>query len=469
MGITRRPSPFPWRSRGDLNILERTNRKIAAALAVVALTAALPCGPRTAKEAPTRRQERTEADVLNVFFPGSSLGRLKPCGCSGGQLGGLERRPAVFNSVPQEKRLLVDTGSFVETSSDQDQIKFDIIVEALGLLDYDVVNLTEQDLEIAENRGLLGHPAVRFISPRRTGDETAAGFQKRYLLNDEPVTVSVLTFDVDKSPTEQIKEGFVNPEGDKTVNILIVSRCDEQLVSSIASLGVVDCVVCPSETEEPMIIGSPNRRPLVFSVGRYGRYICRLQMEKARVRDRFKFSFTSIPVKEDLKPDAALVNLYKGYQQIVRDSNLLERHPRYVLPNGLKYVGSDSCSSTDCHAYEYVEWMDNAHASAYATLEKVGSQYDPECVACHVIGMDYQSGFISEQQTPLLKDVGCENCHGPGSQHNQKPYEVKTSEPKMTCIHCHTPEHSGDYAGNEDIFLERIKHWREPNAPGNVE
>ncbi|KPK43601.1 MAG: hypothetical protein AMJ65_05350 [Phycisphaerae bacterium SG8_4] len=374
----------------------------------------------------------------------------------------------MFNSVPAEKRLLIDTGSLVETNSDQDLIKFDIIVEALGLLDYHAVNLTDEDFEIARNRGLLDNPAVRFISPHRTG-ETAAGFQSRYLLNNEHVTVSVLTFDPDKSPTEQIKEGFVNPEeGAKTINILIVSRCDEEVVSSIAPLGIVDCIVCPSEAEEPMIIGSPNRRPLVFSVGRYGRYICRLQIEKARVRDRFKFKFTAIPVNEDLEKDAALVDLYKGYQQIIRDSNLLERHPRYVLPDGLKYVGSQSCSSSDCHAYEYVEWMDNAHASAYATLEEVGSQYDPECVACHVVGMDYESGFISEQQTPLLKDVGCENCHGPGSKHNEKPHEVKTSEPKMTCIQCHTPEHSGDYAGNEDTFLERIKHWTEPNAPGNV-
>jgi len=450
-----------------LNISDRANKKIVAALIVVALTAALSCGPRAPKEAPTRRQGRVEADMLNVFFTGSSLGRLKPCGCSGGQLGGFERRPAVFNTVPAEKRLLIDTGSLVETNRDQDLIKFNIIVEALGLLDYDLVNLTEKDLEIAENLGLLGSLTVRFISPYGTGDEMAIGFQNRYLLNTEYVTVSVLTFDVDRSATEQIKAGFVPPEeGDKTINILIVSRCDEEVVSSIASLGIVDCVVCPSEAEEPMIIGSPSRRPLVFSVGRYGRYICRLQIEKARVRDRFKFKFTSIPVAEDLKPDAALVDLYEGYQRIVRDRNLLEQHPRYVLDNGLTYVGSQSCK--DCHESEYEKWHETGHAHAYATLEEVGSQYDPECVVCHVIGMDYESGYTSEQQTPLLKDVGCENCHGPGSEHNERPHEVKTSEPKMTCIQCHTPEHSGDYAGNEDTFMERIKHWTEPNAPGNV-
>jgi len=450
-----------------LNILDRTNKKIVAALIVVALTATLSCGPRAPREAPTRRQGRVEADMLNVFFTGSSLGRLKPCGCSGGQLGGFERRPAVFSSVPAQKRLLIDTGSLVEANSDQDLIKFDIIVEALGLLDYHAVNLTEQDFETAQNRGLLGSPAVRFISPHRTGDEVAAGFQRRYLLDTEYVTVSVLTFDVDRSPIEQIKEGFVPAEeGDKTINILIASRCDEAVVSSIAPLGVVDCVVCPSEAEEPMIIGSPSRRPLVFSVGRYGRYICRLQIEKARVRDRFKFKFTAMPVKGDLEPDADLVELYKGYQQIVRDRNLLARHPRYVLGNGLTYVGSQACK--ECHDSEYEKWRETGHAHAYATLEEAGSQFDPECVVCHVVGMDYESGFISAKETGHVKNVGCENCHGPGSEHVKTSGEADFTDTKSTCIDCHTPEHSGEYAGDERSFEQKIIHWMEPNALGDV-
>ena len=49
--------------------------------------------------------------------------------------------------------------------------------------------------------------------------------------------------------------------------------------------------------------------------------------------------------------------------------------------------------------------MGKDHANAFATLERVGSQYDPECVICHVIGMDYDSGFITEEKTPLMKDV----------------------------------------------------------------
>jgi len=172
-------------------------------------------------------------------------------------------------------------------------------------------------------------------------------------------------------------------------------------------------------------------------------------------------------VQEKLQQEPALVGLYKDYQQLVKEHNLVQKYPRFSPPEGLKFVGSDACRS--CHQYEYQQWRTTAHAHAYATLEKVGSQYDPECVLCHVVGMEYESGFISQEQTAHLKDVGCENCHGPGSEHVKTLGKLKTAGPKSTCLNCHTPEKSTEYAGNEAAYLEKIIHWQEPKAASNVE
>jgi hypothetical protein len=173
-----------------------------------------------------------------------------------------------------------------------------------------------------------------------------------------------------------------------------------------------------------------------------------------------------VAVTEDLAEDQALARLYEEYQLIVKESGLLERQGRISLPDGLKYAGSASCKA--CHTYAYEKWSEKKHADAYATLEKVGSAYDPECVVCHSVGMRYESGFGLPEKTPQLKDVGCENCHGPGSEHIESVGEKRTVEPRSECADCHTPDNSAHYSGNEAEYFEKIIHWREPNAPGNV-
>ena len=421
----------------------------------------------------------SNADLITVFLTGNVLGELKPCGCFGGQLGGLDRRAAVLNSVPKQNRLILDTGTFVKSDSEQDLIKFNIIVQALGMLGYDLVNLSEKDIEIGKDIGLLDDVGSVFniISPYHPADANVpAKFTKRLQLKDKTVVIKVGAIDVHSVPVEQIGEllfalsGSSNAEpqfNEYRLNILILNHCDSDIIDAIASkVPLIDCLVCPGDSDEPAVIGDLNKRPLVLSVGRFGRYICKLQIEPAKAEDRLKLSFQAIPVIEDLKQQDSLVQLYKDYQQLVKQSNLLEKYPRFTLPNKLAYAGSESCQF--CHQYEYVVWKDTTHADAYATLEEIGSQYDPECVVCHVIGMEYDSGFISEDKTGHLKNVGCENCHGPCSEHNKNPYTAKTTEPKSVCLDCHTPDHSGEYAGNELEYQEKILHWVEPNDVSDV-
>ena len=416
-------------------------------------------------------QEALGTGEFTVFLTGNVLGALKPCGCSGGQLGGLERRPAILNTVPGQERLIIDTGSFVKSDTEQDLIKYHIIVQALEQLDYDLISLGEQDIETGGNIGVLDsiESSFNIISSHGTADmDVPAMFTKKISLKGRTVLLSVAVFDPESTAVEQIEELLALPAGVPTLSILILEHSDPGTIESIRrEAPFVDCLVCPSESDEPAVIGNPDKRPLAFTVGRFGRYICGLKIKApSRVGQPLRLAFKALPVEERLPKDDSLVELYKDYQQIVKDRNLLEKHPRFALTDGLEYAGSKSCKS--CHGYEYEMWSGKAHARAYSTLEQVNSQFDPECVVCHVSGLDYESGFISRQETGHLINVGCENCHGPGSEHNLTAGATELTEPKSTCIDCHTPDHSGDYAGNEDLFMKKIKHWREPNAAGNV-
>jgi hypothetical protein len=445
---------------------------------VISLSCTLKESSRQANEHSGAAQPTDNPDVITVFVTGNEMGALKPCGCSGGQLGGLDRRLAVFETAPQEQKMIIDTGYLINSDGEQDIIKFNIIIQAFNLLDYDLVSFNEKDLEIVNNNfgSLDGFDSIlNVIAPTGPYSLNApAKFTKTFQLNDKTVNVTVATIDVNSTDIDYIGEMYFpksDPESQSyTVNILITNRCNPELLESIADkVPAVDCLICPTESDEPMLVGDDNQRPLAFTVGRYGRYISKLLIDTSEIdNNRMKLAFESRAVTEDIQQDQALINLYKDYQQIVKERNLLEKYPRFTLSDGLHYAGTESC--IQCHQFAYVEWMDNAHADAFATLEKVGSQYDPECVICHVVGMEYESGFISLRKTPLMKDVGCEVCHGPGSKHNRDPNEFKTTitDPKTICIQCHTPDHSDDYAGNEEEKLQLIDHWTEPNDLSDV-
>ncbi len=172
-------------------------------ICVCILTVAASCVSRIPKKAPQYEQERSRTDEFTVFLTGNVLGALKPCGCSGGQLGGLDRRPAILNSVPEQKRLIIDTGSFVKSDGEQDLIKYHIIIQALQQLDYDLVGLSEEDIEIGRNIGVLDgiESVFNIISSHGTADMDApAKFTKQFSLKGRTVHLTVAAFDPESTP-----------------------------------------------------------------------------------------------------------------------------------------------------------------------------------------------------------------------------------------------------------------------------
>jgi hypothetical protein len=78
------------------------------------------------------------------------------------------------------------------------------------------------------------------------------------------------------------------------------------------------------------------------------------------------------------------------------------------------YVGRAKCAS--CHLKENTSWKKMKHPQAFDDLS---AQYkeDKSCLECHVTGFGQPTGFKSAKDTPQLANVGCEACHGPGSEH----------------------------------------------------
>lgn len=97
------------------------------------------------------------------------------------------------------------------------------------------------------------------------------------------------------------------------------------------------------------------------------------------------------------------------------------------------YDGLKKCKS--CHEAQYESWLETDHAQAMKSLEageeaeakeKAGldpdKDYteDPDCVGCHVTGYEKDGGYEigrSGRVNKYLRGVGCESCHGPGSEY----------------------------------------------------
>ncbi len=419
--------------------------------------------------APVSQQADSAGEVV-IFLTGETLGQLKPCGCTADQLGGFEKRKTVLDSVDSKRRLVLDTGNLIKGESEQDLLKYDIIIQALSMLDYDAVNFNARDVEIARNRFGLENMPFAVISGSDDTGQVKPTYTKTFRADGNVLQVTVASIISDEIASGELEKLFLSEAETTGVNILLVDSCGENVLESIAqSGGFVDVVVCPFGSDEPEIVKQNGDKPLVISAGRLGKYVGKLNVKLSEGKP--KLSYEKIAIDESLSEDDALAQLYGTYQQILKDDNYLAKVHKVSLPGDLKYAGSDKCQL--CHDYNYTEWSKLKHAHAYQTLVDIDAQYDPECISCHVVGLGYESGFHNENSPKGLRNVGCETCHGPRSQHIEDALNgdisTKKTEPiaSVSCIECHTSEHSPDYQGDIGGYWGKIVHWKEPkqNSP----
>lgn len=159
-------------------------------------------------------------------------------------------------------------------------------------------------------------------------------------------------------------------------------------------------------------------------------------------------------------------------------------------------VGNKKCFP--CHIKEFKSWQETKMSKAYDLLKpgerakaKKQAGLDPdkdytgdaECLKCHVTGWGRPGGFVSFAETPLLVGVGCESCHGAGSEYLKDPYmSIKNKDYKLSqvtevglvapvtesrCTPCHNEESpffkEFDFQQRKDegihqVFPLRFKH-----------
>ncbi len=117
---------------------------------------------------------------------------------------------------------------------------------------------------------------------------------------------------------------------------------------------------------------------------------------------------------------------------------------------GKRYVGSHICE--ECHTDQSDAFL--KHASKATSYESVtvmrkgltDSEYK-ECLKCHSTGYGQPGGFVSETETPHLKNAGCEVCHGPGNVHaeTEDPDDIIAEVTIDICATCHISDRVNEF------------------------
>jgi len=176
----------------------------------------------------------------------------------------------------------------------------------------------------------------------------------------------------------------------------------------------------------------------------------------------------------------------KSRSGFVASIALLSFIPNLIFAQSkFKYIGSKACMP--CHltpksGAAYKIWQASAHAKAFATLatpaakeiaQKKGiadPQKDEKCMKCH----DAAFGVAAAQLAPSFKPgegVGCEVCHGPGSDYKtmQVMKDIDTGKIKgeavgllkgdeKTCVKCHNAESPSFKGFNFAEMSKKIAH-----------
>jgi hypothetical protein len=479
-----------------------------------------------------------------LLLSGQQHGYYQPCGCSPVMYGGLTRRYNFLQTLRSRgwAVVAVDLGDIADVptkSSPQTLLKYVYSMKALRLMDYTAVGFGVNELRLplddALNIYALNHPSPRVIAANlldreKKGDrfhETVASWE----LGGQGTVPCVGVFGLigptverdGKDPT--VKFARETPKVlEKTLRELrtrgaelTVLLYQGTLKEAAACAGYcarrrqgdpsfprLDVVLCLSEEDEPPGSADQASESLLIRVGHKGRYVGVLgafRTGKAAQPWQLRYQMVKIGPEYDTPADKVkghpVMDLFEEFALDIKQGNYLAKFPRSKHPVQLtfgqaKFVGSERCSG--CHEKEYEKWEKSGHAKAYATLEKASKprnrQYDGECIVCHVVGFSYETGFADEKRTPKLKNVGCESCHGPCSEHVKdtgdakiramiNPYRWRAGESPQARIHrrnqidifcqkCHDIDNDHHFSFAEKwakIVHPMPKRNRPPEAP----
>jgi hypothetical protein len=451
--------------------------------------------------------------TVALVLSGQQLGYIEPCGCSGleNQKGGLARRHTFIEHLKSERGwpvVSLDVGSQVRRYGKQAELKFAHSAQALRTMGYGAATLGADDLRLpagellaatnpdekeslflSANVALLARefqPQFRVVEAggKRIGVTGFLGERLQQRLQGDEL--------VHEPPLEALRRSCRELKSQECDFYVLLAHTSLDEAREIAQeLPMFDLIVAAGDTNLPSreLETIDGTRSSLMQVGTKAMYVGVVGLFDDPDQP---LRYENVPLDSKLADSPAMMQMLTEYQEQLQQLGLeglgLRPQPH---PTGRKFVGSETCG--DCHERAYKKWSSTPHGHATDSLVTppntrgdIARHHDPECLSCHATGWEpqkfypFDSGYLSLEKTPKLLHNGCENCHGPGSQHvaAETGEESVTEEEQLRrrdamrlliaggaaerkCLECHDLDNSPDFHV-EGAFA---KYWRQIAHP----
>ncbi|MDR3199262.1 MAG: hypothetical protein LBU34_15450 [Planctomycetaceae bacterium] len=446
-----------------------------------------------------------EKPKLLLVFTGFMNGYVEPCGCAGMEQmkGGLSRRYTFFKEL-EEKRgwsiLPIDAGNLNKGFGRQEELKFNFVIdEALRLMKYQATGVGNRELLLPTDALILYFVDVPGIPRRYTSANVAImqfdpDFTAPYRVFEQNGVKVGVTSVVGQSLLKEINnEDIKHEDAVKRLKEILpqfaAEKCDKRILIIHGSAeetkriaksmtGQFDYIISSDTPAEPPFQPNWIDNSMLIEVGEKGKFAVAVGLYDD---PNTPFRYQRVPLDSRFENSKTITALMQLYQEQLKETGFqglgIKPIPNRRAVESGRFIGSKSCA--DCHELSFSIWKKSRHATAWRSLaetSKPSRTFDPECIACHVIGwnptefLPYEHGFLGEKETPELLNIGCESCHGPGENHikaeqgsdavfqekHRKTIRLPFDAAKKVCIQCHDGDNSPHF--DFETYWEKIVH-----------
>lgn len=452
----------------------------AAVLLSVASLLAFLLWPGLSGNSSARKRRRRLGALSGALFVTCNLnGRIVPCGCEEGELGGIARAAAVFDTWKEERsdHIVVDVGNATILSHEAADTVNRFTFDALERLGCAVVNCGINEVMLPPDKliALAKGRSFQLISANFVHADTdkpvlpphlvlARGglriafiglVDDQFAWPDRPQNLRLL-------PPEEALAREIPAVKEQAEVIVVLGFLRPEKLYELAQKFPDVALFIGGRTTVSSNTSETTEHSAIAYLGDEGCSVARLTFDM-EPGERPHIEFTTKRLDEGVKVPAAspMAKLVGRFTQALDGKPLPGADWSLTMPCTGSFVGSDVCSM--CHAKEFFKWYGSAHAGAYVTLlqQQPRQNKNRDCLACHTTGYGQPRGYDPER--PDVKPAALRQL---AELQKKAPHLAKKERPKLSqnplkgvgCESCH--------GGARRHLGEALKHLKNPKAAG---